>query len=58
MNQERIDKGNKIFVGKTIKSIDVKSINSVTLFFTDGTSVILETEAFGSGLYGIEFCSF
>lgn len=58
MNQERIELGNNIFVGKTIKSVDVKTVNVIFIYFTDGTSVVLEAESYGSGLYGIDFRQF
>ena len=44
---------NKAFKGKTVKSIDAFAINSVTFFFTDGTSVDLDTENVGYGIYGV-----
>lgn len=43
---------NLAFVGKTVKSIDTSSANCWIFHFTDGTSVLVDTEAKGHGLYG------
>jgi len=47
----RINKKN--FVGKTIKSIDIGSLNVVMFYFTDGSSTALETIQEGYGITGI-----
>lgn len=39
-------------IGKTIKSIDTKSCNLWTVYFTDETVYTVEAEAMGWGLYG------
>lgn len=46
---------NDNFAGKTIQRVDAQAINAWTFHFTDGTQVILETEAVfpSMGLYGI-----
>lgn len=47
----------KMFVGKTIKSVDdYSAVNVVTFYFTDGTKAELESVAvFPSlGLYGVQ----
>jgi hypothetical protein len=42
----------KEVIGKTIKSVDEKfGANVVKLKFTDGSSVVIDTEAIGLGLY-------
>lgn len=37
--------------GKTIERVSKKFANTVELFFTDGTSAVIDTEAIGHGLY-------
>lgn len=44
------------FRGKTIASVEAKSVNYLVFLFTDGTKAELEVEAVGGGLYGIELC--
>jgi hypothetical protein len=39
-------------VGKTIKAVKEESINCVQIDFTDGTDVMVDTEARGHGIYG------
>lgn len=42
----------KEIVGKTIKSVDEKSAcNTVKLTFTDGTTLMVDTDAVGHGIY-------
>ena len=41
----------KDIVGKTVKKVNTKNINIVILSFTDGTSMAIDTEAVGYGLY-------
>ncbi len=55
-NDQRITDLKNALVGKTIEKIDAKAINIIHLWFTDGTSIDLEVEAFGWGLYGIIAC--
>ncbi len=39
-------------VGKTISSVDETfGANVVRIYFTDGTAVVVDTEAIGHGLY-------
>jgi hypothetical protein len=46
---------NKLFVGKTVKEVDSTAVNCCIFHFTDGTSVMIETEAVMPtlGLYGL-----
>lgn len=44
---------NKDFEGKKIIKVDVSAINSWTFCFDDGTSILIEVEAIGHGLYGM-----
>lgn len=37
-------------IGKTIKSVDERFINTVGLEFTDGTKVVIDTESIKYGL--------
>ncbi len=45
----------KMFVGKTISKLDIRAVNCVVFYFTDGTTAELEVEAVlpSMGLYGI-----
>lgn len=52
MNHENLQE----LVGKTISKVDTSAVNCVYLAFTDGTSIVLDTEAEGYGLYGICGC--
>lgn len=47
---------NKDFAGKTIEQIDAKAVNIVYFYFTDGTSLAIEVEAVGPGIYGLVTC--
>lgn len=40
-------------IGKTIKHINFTAVNYMVIFFTDGSSLELETEHVGHGIYGI-----
>lgn len=40
--------------GKTIDRIDNSCVNQLTIHFTDGTFIAVETTHFGMGLYGFE----
>ena len=46
----------KMFVGKTIESVDCRAVNILRFYFTDGTAIALETDAVGIGIYGIVAC--
>jgi hypothetical protein len=51
MTTDDVNDVNAAFVGKTIKSISVYC-NQWTFNFTDGTTVDVDTEHKGQGLYG------
>jgi hypothetical protein len=41
------------FIGKTVSRIDSEAINYVRFYFTDGSSISLETERVVGGVMGI-----
>ena len=43
----------KDFEGKTIRRVDCGCVNVMVFHFTDGTCIIIETERFEGGIYGI-----
>jgi hypothetical protein len=45
-----------LFEGKTIERLHAPAVNAATFFFTDGSSVSIETDAFGNGLVGMVAC--
>lgn len=47
----------KFLEGKTILRVDTKSVNVWFFFFTDGTSIAIDTEAKGHGIYGPVFAN-
>lgn len=41
----------KKYIGLTIKSVDTSAVNVTGIEFTNGTKIIIETEAAGHGIY-------
>lgn len=56
MSHRLIKNAVKDFVGKTIARVDARAVNVTTFYFTDGTSIIMEVEAVGPGIYGMVAC--
>jgi hypothetical protein len=46
----------KDWEGKTIKRVVADAINVTRFYFTDGTALAIEVDAFGHGLYGMVQC--
>lgn len=46
----------KDFEGKTIRKLVAEAVNVIEFYFTDGTSISIETEGFGGGLVGMVAC--
>lgn len=42
-------------VGKTVKSVNAESFNAWLIEFTDGTSMVIDTEPGPAGIPGITF---
>lgn len=47
----------KDFEGKTIQKLEADAVNIIRFYFTDGTSIAIETEGFGGGLVGMVSCT-
>lgn len=46
----------KDFEGKTVKKLEADAVNIIRFYFTDGTSIAIETEGLGGGLVGMVSC--
>jgi hypothetical protein len=44
------------FVGKTVAQVDVRAVNIIRFFFTDGSAVAIEVDHFGHDLWGMVAC--
>jgi len=44
------------FVGKTVAQVDVRAVNIIRFFFTDGSALAVEVDHFGSDLWGMVAC--
>lgn len=51
--KELVQVWEKLFTGKTIKSVDVRGVNYVVFYFKDGTKAGVEVETFFAGLAGM-----
>lgn len=49
---------NKVFVGKTIKSVKVLGVNCWAFCFTDKTFAVIDTVSFGAGFFGPELIAY